>query len=215
MKKLSLSIMACLAVNTFAVAGGNIEPVIAPVEEMSPVPDESGPYIGAGISFLTWNETQDLREPGQMVPIWQDFEESWTGGTILAGYRFNPYIAVEGRYTMSFTDGSVELDGADFGDYNDDLSNIAIYLKPMYPIGDFTLYALLGYGQTTIEFEGGGDHDDSDFQWGIGAGYNLTETLTAFIDYTVLYDDNSFDDSPSYISDIKADSITVGITYKF
>ncbi|MDM5271395.1 porin family protein [Sulfurovum sp. zt1-1] len=214
MKNIICSMAAAIALSSFAIAGGNIEPVIAPVEEMSPVPDESGPYIGAGISFLTWNETQDLREPDlQMVPIWQDLEESWTGGTILAGYRFNPYIAVEGRYTMSFTDGSVELDGEDFGDYNDDFSNIAIYLKPMYPIGDFTLYALLGYGQTTIEFEGGGDHDDSDFQWGIGAGYNLTETLTAFIDYTVLYDDNTFDDLAA--SDIKVDSITLGVTYKF
>ncbi|MBN2250425.1 MAG: outer membrane beta-barrel protein, partial [Campylobacterales bacterium] len=96
-----------------------------------------------------------------------------------------------------------------------DLSNLAIYLKPMYPIGDFALYGLLGYGQTSIEYEGGGDYDDSGFQWGIGAGYNFTESLGAFVDYTVWYDDDSFDDSPAYMSDFKADAITVGITYKF
>lgn len=70
MKKLGLSIIACLALGTFAVAGGDIVPVIEPVEEVAPAPVNSGPYIGGGISFLTWNETLDLREPDlQMEPI--------------------------------------------------------------------------------------------------------------------------------------------------
>ena len=58
MKKLSLSIVACLAMGTFAMAGGDIAPVYAPVEEVAaPAPDESGPYIGAGVSlFFTFGK---------------------------------------------------------------------------------------------------------------------------------------------------------------
>lgn len=223
MKKLSLSIMACLALSTFAVAGGDIEPVVVPMEEVAPAPDESGPYIGAGVSFFTWENKYSGSSVGDDEMVWMDREASWTGGTILAGYQFNPYIAVEGRYSMSFTDASWELDGRDVGDYNDDLSNIAIYLKPMYPVGDLTLYGLLGYGQTTLEWEGGSENSDSDFQWGIGAGYNITESLSIFVDYTVLFDDDEFD-PPSAgemvmvmgeTKDFKADAVTLGITYKF
>lgn len=122
---------------------------------------------------------------------------------------------------MSFTDASWELDGRDVGDYDDELSNIAIYLKPMYPVGDLTLYGLLGYGQTTLEWEDGSENSDSDFQWGIGAGYNITESLSLFVDYTVLYDDDEFDPPSGAVmvmgetKDYKADAITLGITYKF
>ncbi|HEO99259.1 MAG TPA: porin family protein [Epsilonproteobacteria bacterium] len=216
MKKLSLSIVACLALGTFAMAGGDIAPVYTPVEEVvAPAPEKSGFYVGAGVSFLSWEEKANTGEVGDVMLAYNDLEATWTGGTILAGYQFNPYIAVEGRYAMSFTDASWEANGGYDWDDGSDLSNLAIYLKPMYPIGDFALYGLLGYGQTSIEYEGGGDYDDSGFQWGIGAGYNFTESLGAFVDYTVWYDDDSFDDSPAYMSDFKADAITVGITYKF
>lgn len=216
MKKLGLSIAACLAVGTFAMAGGDIAPVYTPVEEVvAPAPEKSGFYVGAGVSFLSWEDKLDGREEGLVMAAYSEEEATWTGGTILAGYQFNPYIAIEGRYVMSFTDASWEVNGHDAGDYDDDLSNLAIYLKPMYPIGDFALYGLLGYGQTSIDFSDGGDHDDSGFQWGIGAGYSFTESLAAFVDYTLWYDDDSFDDSPAYMSDFKADAITVGITYKF
>ncbi|MBD3791716.1 MAG: porin family protein [Campylobacterales bacterium] len=216
MKKLSLSIAACLAVGTFAMAGGDIAPVYTPVEEVvAPAPEKSGFYVGAGVSFLGWEESSNTGEPGDQMIVIHDLEATWTGGTILAGYQFNPYIAVEGRYVLGLTDASWEANGGYEWDDGSDLSNLAIYLKPMYPIGDFALYGLLGYGQTSIDFEDGGDHDDSSFQWGIGAGYNFNESLAAFVDYTVWYDDDSFDDSPAYMSDFKADAITVGITYKF
>ncbi|UFH58972.1 porin family protein [Sulfurovum mangrovi] len=224
MKKTSLSIMACVALSTFSFAGGDIEPVVAPVEEVvAPAPDGSGPYIGAGVSFFTFENKYSGSAPGDLEPIWITNEASWTGGTILAGYQFNPYIAVEGRYSMSFTDASWEVDGSDAGDSNDDFSNLAIYLKPMYPVGDLTLYGLLGYGQTTIDWDGGYESSDSDFQWGIGAGYKITESLSLFVDYTVMFDDDEFD-PPSegdmvmvvgQSKDYKADAITLGITYNF
>ncbi len=54
---------------------------------------------------------------------------------LLAGYNFNQYIGVEARYAG----------------LTDCLENTAIYVKPMYPIGDATVYGLLGYGETTYD----------------------------------------------------------------
>lgn len=72
MKKLSLSIVACVALSTFAVAGGDIEPVVVPMEEMAPAPDESGPYIGAGVSFFTWENKYSGSSAGDNEMVWMD-----------------------------------------------------------------------------------------------------------------------------------------------
>ena len=113
------------------------------------------------------------------------------------------------------TDASWEDHGEDDGECDDDISNIALYVKPMYPIGDLSLYALLGYGETTLNWEGNSeDYSESAFQWGLGAAYGFTEQFSAFVDYTVFYDDTGFDTFiPEW--DYKADSITVGVMYKF
>jgi len=222
MKKIGYAAVACLALNTFAVAGGDI----APVEPVVETPIVAAPvgnfYVGAGISSLTWKDKIEGSALGSLEPIWIDEKISWTGGTILAGYAFNPYLAVEGRYTMSFTDASWEVNGRDAGNYNDELSNIAIYLKPMLPVGDFTLYGLLGYGQTTFKWEGGSEDSDSGFQWGVGASYQLSDALSVFVDYTVMYDDAEFDPPAESLmvmiiprTDFKVDAITAGLTYKF
>ena len=221
MKKIIYSAVACLALSTFAVAGGNITPVVEPVVE-APVAVAGNFYVGGGVSFLTWEDKFDGRGPGDNESIWRDEEASWTGGTILAGYRFNPYLAVEGRYTMSFTDASWEVDGNDAGDSDDDLSNIAIYLKPMFPVGEFTLYGLIGYGKTTMKWEGGSEDSDSGFQWGVGAAMDINDRLSVFVDYTVMYDDDKFDSPGSdemvwgpLPTDFKVDAITLGVTYTF
>ena len=86
----------------------------------------------------------------------------------------------------------------------------------MYPIGDFTVYGLLGYGQ--VEMEGvGWSWDDTSFQWGLGASYAINDNFAVFADYTLLYDDDSI---PSWLIgmdtiDRTVDAITVGLTYKF
>ena len=214
MKKLVLSAVAGLALSTFAVAGGDIAPVEPVVEVEAPVVVNSGLYIGGGISWLSWHVKGTDADPGIMIPINADMEASWTGGTLLAGYQFNKYFAVEGRYTLSFSDASWEDHGVDDGDDGSELSNMAIYVKPMYPIDNFSVYALLGYGETTIDIDGLGENSESGFQWGVGASYGFTDQLSVFVDYTKLYDDEGFDIFPTYL-DGDSDSITLGLTYKF
>ena len=220
MKKIIYSAAACLALSSFAFAGGDIEPVVESVVEEVPVVSKGDFYIGGGISLLSFERMFDNSWIGE-DPVWQKEEASWTGGTILAGYQFKPYLAVEGRYTMSFSDASWKVDGRDVGDYDDKLSNIAIYLKPMYPVGNLTLYGLLGYGKTTIDWDGPSKMSDSDFQWGIGAAMDINDRVSLFVDYTVMFDDDEFDPPSgpvmiiSETRDYKVDAITLGVTYKF
>ena len=209
MEKLTLSIAAVMAMGTFAVAGGDIapvEPVI--VEEVAPVTD-SGFYIGLGYTYLNLNLEID-EDGGHEI----DLDTSAT--TFLAGYKFNPYIALEGRYIPQFAGADFDGDSIEASFYN-----LGLYAKGMYPVTNaFDIYALVGYGITSTTIEEGSDSEDfsdNGFQWGIGASYDLSEHTSLFIDYSVLYNDNSFDDllaSDDNI-DLYLDAITFGMTYKF
>lgn len=215
MKSISVAVASSMVLSSFGVAGGDIEPVVSPVQEtVLPAPQVSGFYLGAGVSALSWTEESDYAPPAIMMPIGYEFKETWTGGTLIAGYQFNHFLSVEGRYAMNLGDASREIDGMDAGDSDAELDNLALYLKPAYAADRFSIYALLGYGKTTFEHSMGGEFSESGFQWGVGAGYNLTEQLTAFVDYAILYDDKGFDDLFSE-ADYKVDAVTVGVTYKF
>ncbi len=191
-------------------AGGNVAPieesVIAPV-----VINDSGFYLGLGFSSMSLNN--DLT----------DEEFSANGIMLQAGYQYNRYIAVEGRYTLHM--GDVEYDhgstsNPNYDDYPADFTNIAIYLKPMYPIGDFSIYALLGYGEvelTNIPLGGpgiGADRAESGFQWGLGASYAFNENISGFVDYVRMYDGTGFN-YRAMDADIVADAWTLGVSYKF
>ncbi len=199
MKNIVLSAVAVLAMSSFAVAGGDIEPVVEPVVES--VVDDSGFYLGLGAnSFrIGWDDFENTNI---------DFRESVYGATFLGGYQFNKYVAIEARYAIS---QDWEFDGTM------DISNMGLYVKPMYPVNDvFSVYGLLGYGWTNFEFSDEDDMDDSGFQWGLGASATITDNVSAFVDYTRVWDDNDFDDGKDWENeDFIVDMITVGITYKF
>ena len=163
MKKVSLSIVALLAMNTFAVAGGDFTAPVEPQVNIPEVEESTGSfYVGAGYSYI--NLDADIVEHDSDATL------------LLAGYNFNQYIAVEARYAG----------------LTDSIDNAAIYAKPMYPIGDAAkVYALLGYGETT--YDNGTSSSENGFQWGLGANYAVTENIGVFADYTNFYDDTGFD----------------------
>lgn len=202
MKKFTLSLAALMAMSTFVVAGGDIVPVEPVVETPVVVEDNSAFYLGLGYSYMEWDGDHELGT------------EEITGDalTVLAGYNFNKYLAVEGRYSVTVGD----LDSNIAGDIDMDMSNIALYLKPMYPMGEITLYGLLGYGEVTLDAtdEGWEKYSESGFQWGIGASYAFNDNVSLFVDYTSLYADEGFDGAHEGY-DVEVDSINVGVTYKF
>ncbi len=199
MKKTMVSLAA---VSAMAMAGGDIAPV-EPVMQTPVVVEQSPFYLGLGVGQAKVND--------------DDTSEEFKSTTLMlqAGYLYNKYVAIEGRYTFGFnTDYDPGTTGNLSSDYDGDFSSWGIYVKPMYPIGDFTLYGLLGYGGVMLDDLVLGDAYESGFQWGLGADYAMSENYSVFVDYVSLYDDTGFD-YRAQNQDIDSDTWTLGVTYKF
>ncbi len=231
MKKLVGSMVLALSMSSFALAGGDIAPVepavVAPVPE---VVDDSGFYLGVAYGAVKSEDyyTDSVNE-GYDEQLDTDFD-SIMGQ---AGYKFNQYIALEGRYWWSTGNGDSTYgdDPNGFGNYrfgdtdiNDyDFEAWGIYVKPMYPVTDeLDVYALLGYAGTKIEsdnFSGTPDVldlDDNGFSWGVGASYSLTDDFSVFVDYVSLYNDKiPYNADETGTDDVEVYTINVGLTYKF
>ena len=134
---------------------------------------------------------------------------------VQAGYKFNSYVAIEGRYWFGL-DESVDVNT----DVNVD--TFAIYVKPMYPVTDaFDIYALLGYADSTYDIKIGNvtidglDHYNG-FSWGTWCVLCITDNVAVFVDYTNLYDD-SVANPYGFNGDLDEtlSSWNFGVTYNF
>lgn len=203
MKKITLSIVSIMALSSFVIAGGDVapveEPVIVPV-----VVDESAFYVGIGMgaAYINDNTTQE--------------EISSTTLLLQAGYQYNRYVAFEGRVSFGFNTDYDPGDTANTGgEYDSDISNWGIYVKPMYPVTEaFDVYALLGYGGVQLGNLENGDAYVDGFQWGLGVQYAVTESVLVFADYVKLYDDTGFD-YRAQLDDVDSDTWVVGVSYRF
>ncbi len=199
MKKLTLSLAAVAAMGTFAVAGGDIAPVEPVVDTPVVAPVDAGFYIGGAYGY----GKMDLSDNTGYA-----HDENFDSFMLQAGYKINPYIAVEGRYWFvssgDWADGTTPTPSFDTDSWG-------IYIKPMYPVTDaFDVYALLGYGDTDPEVGGQGPGYDTDgFQWGLGASYDINSNFAVFVDYVNLYDDTNSGE------DLQIDTWNFGVTYKF
>ncbi len=202
MKKIVLSIVAVVGMSSFGFADEGQAPVTSTeIEESSENKDE-GLYLGLAYTHLSL----DVDKRDETIVSEMDFSAL----TLQAGYKFNPYIAVEGRYGISLDDPDVE--GAlPIGDA--EITVWGIYVNPMYPVApEFDIYALLGYAGTNVEgsFRDGRsfDVDDSSFSWGLGGTYAITEEFSVFADYLLFYD-------ASDEFDKVVDSFNFGVSYQF
>jgi len=212
MKRITLSFISVLTATQLVYGGGSVVPPKETLQQT--VVEEEGKskiYVGLGVSWMMLENDysgEEFNANGMMLQL---------------GYQFNEYVAVEGRYTHHI--GDLEYDhgrslNSDIDNYSGDFINTALYLKGMYPVGDFVPYVLLGYGEvalTNIPVGGPGiaaDRAERGFQWGVGGAYNVTENVALFADYVRLYDGTGFD-GRAMGADLSADSWTVGITYTF
>ncbi|RLA70658.1 MAG: porin family protein [Epsilonproteobacteria bacterium] len=203
MKKVIPILVAMAAISNLGFAGGDIEPVEAVVvveKEVYPF------YVGVGLSFVS------TRYSSVSLGFFDDKSgEDDTGDILLmAGYEFNPYIALEGRYMSSFT-GEDSLTRDSWG----------VYVKPQYPVNDkFSVYALLGYGGMTVDGKDNGlipvVVDESGFQWGLGASYDLNVHFSIFIDYVNIANDMDTNILVgSTFEKVDSDALSMGVTYHF
>lgn len=202
MKKIILSLATIVVLSSFSNAGANtviVDVLPIPIEEV----DASVFYVGVGAGSLLQKNDFTSEEISAIT------------ATLQLGYTYNKYISIEARYTMGF---DTSYDAGNIlpipTPYTGDFTNVGIYLKPTYPIGDFSIYTFLGYGSMMLSDLNNGDAVESNFQWGGGVSYSITEHISIFADYVSLYNDTGFD----YVAtadDINSYNITVGVSYRF
>ena len=99
MKKFNLSLVAILATSTFALAGGDIAPVEPVVEYVEPASEVGGFYLGLGYGGMEAKLSTDLLNINKT-------SDTFNQVMFQAGYKFNEYVAIEGRYYWGTDDSS-------------------------------------------------------------------------------------------------------------
>jgi len=220
-KKILLPLSLLVGLSTSALA----DPFYNTPAAYHEVPQNiSHPYIG--IAYGMTNVDDDYFDG-----VWDEHTDiDYDSLMLQVGYELNPYIAFEFRYWFSMSDGDYSL-STNYpippvnGSYQD-FNAWGLYVKPMYPVTpEFSIYGLFGIAGTHVD--GQPDWyddlvDDTSFSFGIGAAYNFTENISAFIDYVQLYNDVYGYDyyyyyGPYYYNPQGTDVYTVnfGLTYKF
>jgi len=213
MKKLTLSLITVLATSTFAVAGGDIEPVepMVPsiVVEEAPI-STGGLYLGIGYGYEKL--TIDRASGGNLI------DEQFGSVMLDAGYKFNQYLAVEGRYWAGIN-SSNELAWRSGLPSDITVDAWGVYLKPMFPVSnDFSIYGLVGYGSAEATYEPNNISITSDsvsgVSWGVGAEFAVTNNWAIFVDYTSIIDGED-GNTDRIITEDSLDTVNIGVNYQF
>ena len=222
MKNIVLSAVAVLAMSSFAVAGGDIAPVEEPIVVVEEVVESTGSfYLGLAYGFMN-AEIVDTDYPRGGVRTWDVLDEDYGSIMINAGYDFNQYVGIEGRYWFGLESSST-LGRGHIGDNIDADVTIdawGVYVKPMYPVSEaFNVYALLGYAGADLSIDGDRETFTTDsvdgFSWGLGAEYKFTNAVGLFIDYVSVYDDTEDWDNGEGNSEATISAINFGVNYRF
>jgi opacity protein-like surface antigen len=175
------------------------EPVEPAVAEIPTSVESQGfqPYFGGslGSSSSTVHTSMskcggcEIDKVNQVTTKAPDKKETWGGSgdaataTALAGVEVNDFLAVEARLTKSISDYEIK------NHKPISLTNAAIYLKPQYKFEAASIYGLLGYGVSKIDFMDKTTTVNG-FQYGAGASYDWSDELSVFADYTKLVSSN-------------------------
>lgn len=222
MKKLTLLIVAIMAMSTFAIAASGTYDADGPNSYknggLSSDYQDAKYYVGIAYGLLDANADAQMDQPEVIRG-----ETELEGNSIMfqLGYQINEYVAVEGRYWLSFGDldetftssTHPQFNYSDSYDSDNEEAAYGFYVKPMYPVtSEFSVYALLGYAKAEDIAA-----DDDGFSWGLGVSYGINNNVSFFVDYTSLYDDDVSDELLGYDidADITFDSWNFGVAYKF
>jgi len=241
MKRFTLSVVAVVAMGTFAMAGGDIEMPVEPVvEAVAPAAvSNSGFYIGGAYSLVN-SETDYQRDNYNNNNLYNQYGGTYDGDydafMLQAGYQFNRYVAIEGRYWNSISQFSENewyrnagQETQSYGEWSfGDFKAWGIYLKPIYPVTEaLNVYTLLGYGKVKSDSNYWYSYsdtslDENGFQWGLGASYGITENVSLFLDYVQLcngvdvsYTEESGNYKYVYSWDHSIYTVNLGLNYKF
>lgn len=207
MKNYILALMMIASLMHISYAESELDRANEEMKSIDVSLDENRFYGGFGISYMNMLNTVTKEE------------FFTTGQSVHLGYQYGKYIAIEWRYSsnigiVSYASGTT---GAlDLADYPTDFTNMGIYVKPIYPMDNISLYGLMGYGQvglTNIPIDDV-DRAETGFQWGGGVSYMIGDSFEVFIDYIFLYSGTGFD-FLALQANQDASAVTLGLSYKF
>lgn len=157
--------------------------------------NERGFYAGAGVG--EYNVTiDDIDDVG---PIVDDFDSDDTSFKVFAGYRLNPYFAVELDY-IDLGKPEAIVSGFPIQAKTD---GFAPYVVGTLPLGIFELFAKAGYLFYDVDV----DIDDAqvsdsgeDFVYGAGVGVVLFEHLNLRLEYEEIDIENTDDSNALWLT---------------
>ena len=196
-----------------------VEPAVAEIPTPSEPESVIKPYFGGGLGSSSTSVKSQAKVCGgceydkinQTTTKLSDKIINWGGsdsattGMILGGVEVNDYLAIEARITKGISDYEIK-------DHKPiSYSNAAVYLKPQAKFENFTVYGLLGYGISSIDFMGKNTKSNG-FQYGAGGSYDINDQLSAFADYTQLMNSSKKISDASTLGSIS--SVNIGLIYK-
>jgi len=196
LNKILPSIITATFLSTNLFAGGDFIVPAVPIEPVEITP-ELEPMFYVGIGAVASGLSRNCACEAKSTRL-----KDMTYGVILkAGMDITDYIGIEARYINA----SIENDFSEMVHYG-------LYLKPQYLIDDdVTVYGLLGYGKTTVDYTIGrrtSTLDESGLSYGAGLEYALEDDLGLWIDMQHI-----FSQEGTFETDLNLG--TAGVTYNF
>jgi opacity protein-like surface antigen len=144
--------------------------------------EDSGWYLGAGVGQFNV-EVDEFEDVTDAVG---GFDSDDTTFKVFAGWRFNPYIAVE----LDYLDLGNPEDKIDDRRVNADINGFAPYVVGTLPVGPVELFAKVGYLFYDVKVDVDDltviDDDTQDFVYGGGIGLTIFDRLNTRLEYEVI-----------------------------
>jgi hypothetical protein len=151
--------------------------------------NDSGLYVGGGVGQFNV-EIDGIDGIDEAVETLDDSDTAWQA---FIGWRFNPYISLQGAYVdFGGPEDDFSTSGSS-GNYRAEISGFAPAIIGTLPLGIFELSAKLGYYFYDLDLTA--DIDDplephfssnesgEDLMYGVGAGVTLFDRLHAKLEY--------------------------------
>ncbi|MEA1954497.1 MAG: outer membrane beta-barrel protein [Campylobacterota bacterium] len=161
MNKFIISITTIIALSTTSFAGGKfIAPATVPVVPIPSIVNPLPLYIGLGLVAVSLD--RDSCACGE-----SESKDIRYGSMLRVGWDFSHYIGIEARMLKTLEDNVFS-----------ETTHYGLYLKPQYHVtSQINVYALLGYGKTTVDYTNGvraSKTDEDGFSYGAGVEYDFS-----------------------------------------
>jgi OOP family OmpA-OmpF porin len=173
--------------------------------------NSSGFYVGAGVGQFNV-QIDDIDQTDNAIERLDDDDAAWKA---FAGYRINPYIALEAAYIDFGNPATRSEASGSSGDFRLDLQGFAPYVIGTIPLGPVELFAKIGYYFYDVDLRADIDDplspdidsskSDEDLLYGGGIGITFLEHLNARLEYERI-DSDVLDD---------ADAIWLSASWRF